>query len=109
MTGVFLDTYFPLSDLPTERHPPMSDSRLAEAVELHGARPEQVTVTGAQAYDHWFAHSVSTDRATFCERVGLPAQALRPAARRDDLSDEIYPMPSRRRSPKQTPTRCCNH
>ena len=31
--------------------------------ELHGARPDQVTVTGAQAYDHWFATRPSTDRA----------------------------------------------
>ena len=37
------------------------------------ARPDQVTVTGAQAYDHWFATTASTDRATFCTRVGLPA------------------------------------
>ena len=44
-----------------------------EAVELHGARPEQVVVTGAQAYDHWFATRPSSDRASFCARVGLPA------------------------------------
>ena len=44
-----------------------------EAVELHGARSEQVVVTGAQAYDHWFAQRPSTDRAAFCARVGLPA------------------------------------
>ena len=44
-----------------------------EAAELHGASPEQVTVTGAQAYDHWFATSVSTSRDAFCQRVGVPA------------------------------------
>ena len=44
-----------------------------EAVELHGARPDQVTVTGAQAYDHWFATRPSTTREEFCGRVGLPA------------------------------------
>jgi hypothetical protein len=44
-----------------------------EAAELHGARPEQVAVTGAQAYDHWFATRPSTTRAEFCARVGLPA------------------------------------
>jgi len=44
-----------------------------EAVELHGATREQVTVTGAQAYDHWFATKPSTGRETFCTRVGLPA------------------------------------
>jgi hypothetical protein len=44
-----------------------------EAVELHGARPEQVVVTGAQAYDHWFATRPSTMRDVFCARVGLRA------------------------------------
>ncbi len=44
-----------------------------EAAELHGARPEQVAVTGAQAYDHWFATRPSTTREEFCARVGLPA------------------------------------
>jgi hypothetical protein len=45
-----------------------------EAVELHGARPEQVTVTGAQAYDHWFTAQPSTTREAFCSRVGLPPE-----------------------------------
>lgn len=44
-----------------------------EAAELHGAAPEQVVVTGAQAYDHWFAHRPSTTREEFCARVKLPA------------------------------------
>jgi hypothetical protein len=44
-----------------------------EAVDLHGARAEQVVVTGAQAYDHWFATRPSTEREAFCGRVGLPA------------------------------------
>jgi len=42
-----------------------------EAAELHGVRPEQVVVTGAQAYDHWFATRPSLDRDVFCSRVGL--------------------------------------
>ena len=42
-----------------------------EAVQLHGARPEQVVVTGAQAYDHWFATTPSLTRAEFCARVGV--------------------------------------
>jgi hypothetical protein len=42
-----------------------------EAAELHGARPEQVVVTGAQAYDHWFATQPSSTREAFCSRVGL--------------------------------------
>jgi hypothetical protein len=45
----------------------------SEAVELHGATPEQVVVTGAQAYDHWFATCPSTTREQFCAHVGLPA------------------------------------
>jgi hypothetical protein len=44
-----------------------------EAAEFHGARPEQVVVTGAQAYDHWFATRPSTDRAAFSARVGVRA------------------------------------
>jgi len=50
-----------------------NERQRTEAADLHGARLEQVTVTGAQAYDHWFATTVSTDRAGFCARVGLPA------------------------------------
>jgi hypothetical protein len=44
-----------------------------EAVEFHGAKPDQVVVTGAQAYDHWFATRPSTTRDEFCGRVGLPS------------------------------------
>ena len=44
-----------------------------EAAELHGARAEQVVVTGAQAYDHWFATEPSTTREAFCSRVSVPA------------------------------------
>jgi hypothetical protein len=44
-----------------------------EAAELHGVRSDQVVVTGAQAYDHWFAARPSTTREAFCARVGLPA------------------------------------
>jgi len=44
-----------------------------EAIELHGARPERVVVTGAQAYDHWFAARPASTRDEFCARVGLPA------------------------------------
>jgi hypothetical protein len=50
-----------------------NEQQRTEAVELHGARPEQVVATGAQAYDHWFAHQVSDAREPFCARVGLPA------------------------------------
>jgi hypothetical protein len=50
-----------------------NEGQRKEAAELHGATPEQVVVTGAQAYDHWFATQPSSDRETFCARVGLPA------------------------------------
>ena len=42
-----------------------------EAVALHDARPDQVEVTGAQAYDHWFTTEPSTTQEAFCARVGL--------------------------------------
>jgi hypothetical protein len=44
-----------------------------EAAELHDVPPDRVVVTGAQAYDHWFAAAPSTAREEFCARVGLPA------------------------------------
>jgi hypothetical protein len=50
-----------------------NEQQRTEAVELHGARSEQVVATGAQAYDHWFATRPSEDRTTFCARVGLPS------------------------------------
>ena len=42
-----------------------------EAAEQHAIAPECVTVTGAQAYDHWFARHPATSREEFCARVGL--------------------------------------
>jgi hypothetical protein len=43
-----------------------------EAAELHGIQPEMVSVTGAQAYDHWFLQRPSTTREDFGVRVGIP-------------------------------------
>jgi hypothetical protein len=45
----------------------------AEAEELHGVPRDRVTVTGAQAYDRWFAQTPTMSRAGFCRKVGLPA------------------------------------
>ena len=45
----------------------------AEAVEMHGAPPDRVAVTGAQAYDQWFDRAPSRSREAFCTRVGLRA------------------------------------
>ena len=36
-----------------------NEAQRAEADELHGVDPERVTVTGAQAYDHWFVQQPS--------------------------------------------------
>jgi hypothetical protein len=44
-----------------------------EAVTFHGVPAGRVVVTGAAAFDHWFAWQPSTSREAFCARVGLPA------------------------------------
>jgi FkbM family methyltransferase len=44
-----------------------------EAIEFHGVASEDVVVTGAQPFDHWFTWQPSTTRDAFCQRVGLPA------------------------------------
>src|SRR5688572_28585109 len=48
-----------------------NEAQKREAIELHGVAAERVVVTGAQAYDHWFATEPSEDRAAFCTRAGL--------------------------------------
>ncbi|MDA1183150.1 MAG: hypothetical protein O2930_00725 [Acidobacteria bacterium] len=45
-----------------------------EAIDLHDVPAERVAVTGAQAYDHWFATEPSLDRVAFCRQVGLDAE-----------------------------------
>lgn len=45
-----------------------------EASQLHGIDPSTVVVTGAQAYDHWFAMQPATSRDAFCGLTGLPAE-----------------------------------
>jgi hypothetical protein len=50
-----------------------NDAQRQEAREIHGVPPERVTVTGAQAYDHWFTSKPSTTREAFCARAGLDA------------------------------------
>jgi hypothetical protein len=48
-----------------------------EAIRLHGIEPERVIATGAHTYDHWFRWVPSTDRQTFCAKVGLdPAHPI---------------------------------
>jgi hypothetical protein len=48
-----------------------NEAQKAEAVEMHGARAEQVVVTGAQVFDRWFDARPSRTRAEFCQVVGL--------------------------------------
>jgi hypothetical protein len=48
-----------------------NEAQKQEAVTLHGARPEQVVVTGAQLFDDWFGWKPATDREAFTARVGL--------------------------------------
>jgi hypothetical protein len=51
-----------------------NDLQKREAIELHHVPAERVAVTGAQAYDHWFATKPTMDRAAFCQQVGLDGQ-----------------------------------
>ena len=50
-----------------------NEAQKREAIELHGVPADDVLVTGAQAYDHWFATEPSVDRAAFCRQVQLDA------------------------------------
>jgi hypothetical protein len=51
-----------------------NEAQKQEAVELHDVPADRVSVTGAQAYDHWFATQPADDRHAFCARVGLDAE-----------------------------------
>ena len=50
-----------------------NDTQRREAEELHGIPADQVTVTGAQCYDHWFGRTPQRTREEFCAIVKLPA------------------------------------
>lgn len=47
-----------------------------EAVRLHGAVPETITVTGAQLYDHWFDRSPSLSYDEFCAQFSFEPAAI---------------------------------
>ena len=49
-----------------------NEAQRTEAGELHGIPAERVTVTGAQAYDHWFVQRPALSRKAFCAKVGVP-------------------------------------
>ena len=54
-----------------------NENQKREAVELHGAAPEHVVVTGAPRFDDFFELQPSTTREQFCSAVGLdPARPL---------------------------------
>jgi hypothetical protein len=54
-----------------------NDAQKQEAIDLHAVPADRVVVTGSQAYDHWFDMGPSTDRESFCARVGLdPARPI---------------------------------
>lgn len=48
-----------------------NEAQKGEAVDMHGASPDAVAITGAQCYDVWYAMEPSTTRESFCEKVGL--------------------------------------
>jgi hypothetical protein len=50
-----------------------NEAMKTEAVQLHGIPPAVVEVSGAVAYDHWFAWSPSATHDEFRAQVGLPA------------------------------------
>lgn len=48
-----------------------NEAQKQEAIALHGVPADAVVVTGAQAYDHWFATRPTLDRDAFCRQVTL--------------------------------------
>ena len=50
-----------------------NEAQRTEAGELHGIPASRVTVTGAQAYDHWFVQQPTLSREAFSAKVGVPA------------------------------------
>lgn len=54
-----------------------NDTQKQEAIELHGARPDTVVVTGAARFDDFFARTVATSRGEFFAAFGLdPSRPL---------------------------------
>lgn len=52
-----------------------NETQRREAMDLHGMPASGVVVTGAPAFDRWFARLPRTSRETFCSQVGLSTQA----------------------------------
>lgn len=54
-----------------------NETQRNEAISLHGVPAEQIVVTGAQCFDHWFGRRPSRTREQFCRDLGLdPAQPV---------------------------------
>ena len=54
-----------------------NEAQRGEAAAIHAIPPEIVSVTGAQAYDHWFVMQPSTTREVFCATHGFdPARPI---------------------------------
>ena len=51
-----------------------NEAQRREAIELHGAKPENVVLSGAQLFDHWFNMAPTESRETFCQKVNLNPQ-----------------------------------
>jgi hypothetical protein len=49
-----------------------NEAQKREAHEYHYIPEQKIVATGAQLFDRWFTKTVTRDRETFCERVGLP-------------------------------------
>lgn len=48
-----------------------NEAQVREATQLHGVPAAQITVTGAQLFDRWFAMRPTRSREAFCRAVGL--------------------------------------
>jgi hypothetical protein len=54
-----------------------NDVQRREAIELHGARPDTVVMTGAARFDDFFARSAASSREQFFDKFGLdPARPM---------------------------------
>jgi len=51
-----------------------NEAQRSEAVDLQGAAPDSIVVTGAWPYEHWHGWRPSGSRAEFFGRLGLPAE-----------------------------------
>jgi hypothetical protein len=83
-TGVCIGSWDHLSSKALIRDQPdevfvWNETQKREAVTMHGVRPERVTVTGAQCFDHWFDRQPALNGDDFA-REGRP-RSLAPIRR----------------------------